>query len=85
MTIGYHRPSKAIVSLDAIIHNYFAIKKHIGNKAVMAVIKADGYGLGAVKIADALQSRGADGFAVAVADEALELRDDCPYHDFRVD
>lgn len=54
MTIGYHRPSKAIVSLDAITHNYFAIKKHIGNKAVMAVVKADGYGLGAVKIADAL-------------------------------
>lgn len=75
MTISYHRPSKASVSLDAIIHNYFAIKKHIGNKAVMAVVKADAYGLGAVKIADALQSRGADGFAVAVADEALELRD----------
>lgn len=75
MTIGYHRPSKAIVSLDAIIHNYFSVKKHIGNKAVMAVVKADGYGLGAVKIAEALQSRGADGFAVAVADEALELRD----------
>lgn len=75
MSIGYHRPSKAIVSLDAIIHNYKAVKKHIGNKAVMAVVKADAYGLGAVKIADALQSRGTDGFAVAVTDEALELRD----------
>ncbi|OFU52158.1 alanine racemase [Aerococcus sp. HMSC10H05] len=75
MTIGYHRPSKAIVSLDAIIHNYFAVKKHVGNKAVMAVIKANAYGLGAVEIADALQARGVDGFAVALADEAIALRD----------
>lgn len=75
MTTGYHRPTRAIVSLDAIIHNYFAVKKHSNNKAVYAVIKADGYGLGAVPIADALQQRGVDGFCVAVADEALELRD----------
>ncbi|RPA58665.1 alanine racemase [Aerococcus agrisoli] len=75
MTKGYHRPTKATVSLDAIVDNYFAIKKFADNKPVYAVVKADGYGLGAVPVANALQNRGADGFCVAVTDEAMELRD----------
>jgi alanine racemase len=75
MTKGYHRPTKATVSLDAIVDNYFAIKKFADNKPVYAVVKADGYGLGAVQVAHALQRIGADGFCVAVTDEAMELRD----------
>lgn len=75
MSIGYHRPTKAIVSLNAIIQNYFTIKQHVGKKTVYAVVKADGYGLGAVKVAKALQQYGVDGYCVAVSDEAQELRD----------
>lgn len=40
----------------------------------MAVVKADGYGLGAVNVAKTLNSIGCKRFAVATADEAVELR-----------
>lgn len=74
MTPSVHRPTRAIISLPAIIHNYRTIKHSLAqNKNVIAVIKANGYGHGAVQLAQALQAE-ADGFAVAVGDEALELR-----------
>lgn len=44
------------------------------NALVTAVIKADGYGHGAKKIAQTLLDNGADRFAVAVLDEGIELR-----------
>lgn len=74
MTPSVHRPTRAIISLPAIIHNYRTIKHSFAPKQkVVAVIKANGYGHGAVHLAQALQAE-ADGFAVAVSDEALELR-----------
>jgi alanine racemase len=65
----------AIVHLDNISHNYHYVKEMMNGKRVMAVIKADGYGHGAIEIAERLQSEGADTFAVANLGEALVLRD----------
>ena len=66
----------AKIDLDAIFFNMEQMKRNVGKKAgIVAVIKADGYGHGAVPIAVALES--ADyvwGYAVATLDEAAQLR-----------
>jgi alanine racemase len=65
----------AEVSLGALGENFHAIQKHIGkNVAVCAVVKADGYGHGAVECARALESAGAQWLGVTNAIEGLALR-----------
>ncbi len=66
------RPARALIDLQALRHNYQLAREVTGAKA-LAVIKADAYGHGAVRCAEALQDS-ADGFAVACIEEALELR-----------
>lgn len=64
----------AEINLDAIEHNFNELKNCVeDNIKLCAVIKADGYGHGAVPLAKLLQDK-ADYFAVATADEAIELR-----------
>lgn len=67
------RPSRALIDLGSLRHNYALLRKLHGGRA-LAVLKADGYGHGAVRCAQALQSE-ADGYAVAFGEEALALRD----------
>lgn len=65
---------QADVDLDAIRHNIIEMKGLIRPSVkLMAVIKADGYGHGAVAVAKALEEE-ADYFAVAHVSEAVELR-----------
>ena len=66
----------AKIDLDAIRNNLYAIKALLSPSArILAVIKADGYGHGAIPIAETLQDEDClAGFAVATAEEALELR-----------
>ncbi|MGX1124284.1 alanine racemase [Pseudomonas sp. HLS-6 TE3448] len=66
------RPAHALIDLQALRHNYQLARELSGAKA-LAVIKADAYGHGAVRCAQALQAD-ADGFAVACIEEALALR-----------
>ena len=66
------RPARALIDLQALRHNYRQARTLGGGKA-LAVVKADAYGHGAVRCAQALQGE-ADGFAVACIEEALELR-----------
>ena len=66
------RPARAVIDLQALRHNYQLARDTSGAKA-LAVIKADAYGHGAVRIAQALEPQ-ADGFAVACIEEAIELR-----------
>lgn len=66
------RPAFALIDLDALRHNYRLARRLGGGKA-LAVVKADAYGHGAVRCAQALDGE-ADGFAVACIEEALELR-----------
>lgn len=66
------RPAHAVIDLDALRHNYrFACR--LGGGKALAVVKADAYGHGAVRCAQALEAE-VDGFAVACIEEALELR-----------
>lgn len=62
----------AEIDCNALLHN-FNIARRTGKK-VMCVIKADAYGHGAVRCGRFLERHGADAFAVACLQEALELR-----------
>lgn len=66
------RPARALIDLQALRNNYQLAREVSGAKA-LAVVKADAYGHGAVRCAQALASE-VDGFAVACIEEALELR-----------
>ncbi|MGB0035594.1 MAG: alanine racemase [Candidatus Acidiferrales bacterium] len=66
----------AEISLAAILHNLRVIRKHTGGKRkVLAVVKSNAYGLGAVPISKALQKAGTEWFGVTCANEGIELRE----------
>jgi alanine racemase len=65
----------AEVSLPALGANFHAVQKHVGDGVtICAVVKADGYGHGAVECARALESEGATWLGVTDANEGLALR-----------
>jgi len=65
----------AEIDLDAIVHNYNVIRSRIGTGVrLMAMVKSNAYGHGAVPVARVLQHAGADCFGVANVEEAVELR-----------
>jgi alanine racemase len=69
------RPTWAEISLPALKHNYLTIRNHLGASAqLMAVVKANAYGHGAVECARALEEINADWFGVALVEEGIELR-----------
>ena len=64
----------AEIDLDAMRHNFLAARRHLPDEVLLAaVIKANAYGHGAVEAARLLEGK-ADRFAVAMTDEAVELR-----------
>lgn len=66
----------AAISTDAITANYRAVRGIVGaDRPVMAAVKADGYGHGAVPVARALAAAGVDRFSVSNLCEAVELRE----------
>lgn len=64
----------AEIDLDKIAYNMKNIKKAVNEKDVIAVVKADAYGHGALDIVPTLLENGASRLAVAMITEALELR-----------
>lgn len=66
--------AQALVDLGAIAHNVQLLQKRAGNAAVMAVVKADGYGHGAEQVASAALAAGAAELGVTNVVEALALR-----------
>lgn len=69
----YNAMTYAGIDVDAVLHNLNEIRTRIGNAMLMAVIKANAYGHGAVELASFIEDS-VDWFAVAVIDEAIELR-----------
>jgi alanine racemase len=66
--------AEAVVDLAAIRHNVETLRAVAGPAAVMAVVKADGYGHGMAASARAARDGGASWIGVAVVEEALALR-----------
>ena len=70
--------ARLTVRLPAIVANYRTYRRMAGPTAVAAVVKADGYGLGAARIAPALAGAGCDCFFVARLEEGIALRKKVP-------
>ncbi len=68
--------AEAVVDLAAVRHNVGVLRAVAPGAAVMAVVKADGYGHGAAPVARAALAAGASWLGVATPDEALDLRAD---------
>ncbi len=72
----YNRPVWVEINLSNFEFNLKEIKKRISSNTLLnAVVKADGYGHGAVKIAKKAAAAGADRLSVALPDEGIELRE----------
>jgi alanine racemase len=74
MTAAFVPRVTATVDLSAIRHNLVRVREYAPHSRVMAAIKADAYGHGAVPVGHTLQEAGVDALAVACLEEALTLR-----------
>ena len=68
-----YRPTCAIIDRAALRHNLSVIRKHVRRARVIAVIKADAYGHGLLRCAQALSD--VDAFAVLELEAAMQLRE----------
>ena len=76
MVVGWHRPTRLHIDTQAITENVQNECQRLPEgTALFAVVKANGYGHGAVESAKAAKKGGATGFCVALLDEAIELRE----------
>ena len=69
----HERPTRNRVDLDALTHNLRALRAHAG-VPVMAIVKANAYGHGLVRVGLHLQSQGAERLGVAFREEGVALR-----------
>lgn len=69
------RPTTLAIDCGALRHNITSMKAVAGSAKVLAVVKANGYGHGAVQSAKAALAAGAQMLAVALIEEGIELRD----------
>ena len=72
---GWLRPAWVEVDLAAVTANVEQIRKAVAPAVVCAVVKADGYGHGAVPVASAAVAGGATHLGVALAEEGRQLRE----------
>ncbi len=70
-----HRGAVAEIDLDAIAHNLGVVGRMSGRRPVIAVVKADAYGHGAVEVSKRLAEEGISHLAVAFVGEAIRLRE----------
>ena len=73
--LSAYRPTRVEIDLDAIRHNVGVLRALVEPAVVMAVVKADAYGHGAVPVARAAVEAGAASLGVALVEEGVELRD----------
>ncbi|MDO8528213.1 MAG: alanine racemase, partial [Deltaproteobacteria bacterium] len=69
------RPTHAIVDLAALKNNYHEAQKRIPKSCgILAMVKADAYGHGAVPVSKFLEASGVSALGVATIEEGVELR-----------
>jgi len=69
------RPTVATIDRAALVHNFRQIRDRIGSAQILAVVKADAYGHGAVGCSKVLEAEGAAFLGVGLIEEGLELRE----------
>lgn len=73
--MSQYRPTRVEIDLDAIRHNVAVLRVLVAPSTVMAVVKADAYGHGAIPVARAALDAGAGALGVALVEEGVALRD----------
>jgi len=68
------RSTRALIDTDALAWNYSVVRRRVGKRRMLAMVKANAYGHGMVGVARVLVSLGVDVLGVAFVDEAIELR-----------
>ena len=68
------RPILATIDLPALRHNLGVVRRHAPQSRVLAVVKANAYGHGVMRVVRALAEAGVDGFALLELDAAIALR-----------
>jgi len=69
------RPTTACIDLNALAHNFQEVRRRAGGRKVLAVVKAQAYGHGAISVSKHLLGLGADTLGVALVEEGRELRE----------
>ena len=69
-----YRETYAEINLKNLYLNFLSVKKLIGDKKIIPVVKANAYGHGVIKVVRHLYSKNVDYFAVSTLEEALEIR-----------
>jgi alanine racemase len=71
-----HQETIFEVNMNALANNYYYFRSLLNpNVKLMGMVKANGYGIGAVEVAVCLANCGIEAFAVAYADEGVQLRE----------
>ena len=73
--VASSRPTTAHIDLGALRHNLAQVRRLAGAREVIAIVKADAYGHGAVPVARALAAEGLTRFGVALVEEGRALRE----------
>src|SRR5713101_1072350 len=69
------RPTWSEIDLNALVHNLRVIRDRVRDGVeIMAAVKANAYGHGAVECAQRLEAEGVDWFGVALPEEGIDLR-----------
>jgi alanine racemase len=68
------RPTRAVIDLDNLEHNFRLAREHAPGKTIIPVVKADAYGHGVITVTGHLVGMGCDLVAVSLLEEALEIR-----------
>lgn len=69
-----HRPTTLTVDLGVIAGNAAVLSRHAGGRPLLAVVKANAYGAGAIPVARALEEAGVPWLGVALVEEGVQLR-----------
>lgn len=75
LRVDHLSTTRAEVNLDCLRHNTRRLSARSGDARIMAIVKANAYGHGAVPVAHALTNEGVEHLAVATLPEAVELRE----------
>ncbi len=71
-----HNATWVEISLDAVAQNIKALRRKVGrDRKILAIVKADAYGHGAIEIGKILAKNGVDMLGVALLEEGIELRE----------
>ena len=68
------RPTFVEIDMNKVRHNFFQVKKIIGDKKILCVVKGNAYGHGSISMGQLFESLGADYLGVAIPEEGVELR-----------